>query len=198
VALRRHLCVHATGVSSVTMSMARPLLLALVFLGCGPKDEGTAGTTSTDTGGTSASGTTGPGSPTTMLEEMCEDRSVYCMPLPDEDSTGGEASASPPGCEDLLPQLESAAQGLCTAGFVAVGLSEIEVFTDCCFVYRCEDPTSVCTPLGDRCESQDDLGQGSEAAANACSSFIGSDLAPVPQGEFCCAEYQCYCGPTGG
>jgi hypothetical protein len=156
---------------------------------------------------------TGPSDPSDG--PMCEDRSIFCMPAigggggetSAGETAGGESSAGDTdqlGCDDLLTELESGAQTQCSAGFSGIGLLDISelvsTVTMCCYVFHCQDPTTVCIPLAglDKCESMEDLSDAGAAPYNACSSAIGSDIDPSPVGDLCCAQYQCVCGDTGG
>ena len=187
------------------------LVLAALGLGCGPKTadtiDDTTSTASSTTASTSASATEPTTDPTTGNDPNCDDRSVFCMVAPgfeDTTTSGGTTGPGEPMCESLLGELEASAQGLCSAGFAGIGLLDISesvgASNQCCYVYHCADPTQVCIPLAEAgaCADEADLGDAAVAPQDACNSFIGSGIYPAPKGDFCCSDYQCYCGSTGG
>jgi hypothetical protein len=124
----------------------------------------------------------------------------------EDTTTGGGSTAGPdePMCEPLLGELETSAQGLCSAGFAGIGLLSIDNLVgaskQCCYVYHCADPTQVCIPLAEAgaCAEEADLGDAAIAPQNACNTGIGSGIYPAPKGDACCSDFQCVCGPTGG
>jgi hypothetical protein len=198
---------------SLSRISARVLVLLLPLAGCGPKDDATGGastgaatsapeTTSTTTTGTSAPTTSSSTVGTDTGSDFCTDRSFYCMVPPGGGtSSGGDSSGGPgePPCDEVVAELESTAQGLCASGFSALGLvTGFEEYL-CCLEYMCDGQPMTCRPTAEVgvCDSETDLGGAADVAEEHCFN-ANSVSEATPNGDYCCATYDCTCGPTGG
>lgn len=148
--------------------------------------------------------TTGDTTDATTGETACIDRSLYCVAAPGQGSgTAGDDSTGPSGCAGLEDSLTSAAEPFCASGFSPVGVAEHVGFsgddTVCCLEYKCDAHPQVCRPLAelDSCDN-DGLGAAVAAAEGVCGGILGQTPLPSVQGEHCCGDFDCYCGPSGG